>query len=231
MEILGIIPARGGSKGIPRKNLRPILGKPLIAYTIEASLKSKYITKTILTTEDSEIAQSAKTYGAEVIERPMHLALDEVKTAPVIKHALIELEKQGYRPDYIVLLQPTCPLRDEQYIDAAFDFYFENQKKGFDSCFSAFEAGKTHALWKKCHNQKMQALYDFRKRPRRQDNNEHYDLICENGAFYALSYEKFLLFEDFIGHNPCVYLTKRVIDIDVEDDFKKIEEELKNKNV
>ena len=226
MEILGIIPARGGSKGILRKNLRPVLGKPLVAYTIEASLKSKYITKTIVSTEDEAIAKVSEIFGAQVIERPMELAQDETKTAPVMLHAVQELAKQGYKPDYVVLLQPTCPLRDENYIDEAFEFYFKNLEKGFDSCFSGCIAGKTHALWKKCHNTRVQALYDFRKRPRRQDEHEHYDLICENGAFYALSLEKFLLYEDFIGHNPCVYLTKKVVDIDCERDLELIEKEL-----
>lgn len=230
MEILAIVPARGGSKGIMRKNLRPILGKPLVAYTIEASLQSKYITKTILSTEDDEIAQVGKSFGAQVIERPHALAQDETKTAPVMLHAVRTLSLTGYKPDYIVLLQPTCPLRDAKYIDDAFDFYFKNIPNGFDSCFSGYRAGKTHALWKKCHNTSVQALYDFRKRPRRQDEAEHYDLICENGAFYALSYEKFLQYEDFIGHNPCVYLTEKVIDIDVEHDLKLIEEELSKKS-
>lgn len=226
MEILGIIPARGGSKGIKRKNLRPILGKPLVQYTIEASLKSKYITKTIVSTEDFEIAQISKNANAQVIERPIELAQDETKTAPVMLHTLKELEKQGYKPDYVVLLQPTCPLRDEKYIDSAFDFFFENLENGFDSCFSAFQRGKTHALWKIKHNKCLIPLYDFRKRPRRQDAEEHYDLICENGAFYALSYEKFLMYEDFIGHNPCVYLTDKVVDIDEESDLELIEKEL-----
>ena len=84
MEILSIIPARGGSKGIKRKNLKPILDKPLVAYTIEASLKSKYITKTIVSSEDSEILEVSKKYGAEVIVRPDELAADETKTAPML---------------------------------------------------------------------------------------------------------------------------------------------------
>ena len=229
MEILAIIPARGGSKGIPRKNLREVCGKPLVVYTIEASLNSKYITKTVLSTEDKEITKVGETFGAQVIERPHELAEDKTKTAPVMLHVVRTLALEGYKPDYIVLLQPTCPLRDAKYIDAAFDFYFENLERGFDSCFSGYHAGKTHALWKKCHNTRVQALYDYRKRPRRQDEAEHYDLICENGAFYALSYEKFVQYEDFIGHNPCVYLTEKVVDIDTEEDLKKIEDCL-NKN-
>ena len=98
MEILSIIPARGGSKGIKRKNLKPILDKPLVAYTIEASLKSKYITKTIVSSEDDEILEVSKNYGAEIIKRPQELAQDETKTAPVMLHVLDELEKKAIKP-------------------------------------------------------------------------------------------------------------------------------------
>ena len=228
MEILSIIPARGGSKGIKRKNLKPILDKPLVAYTIEASLKSKYITKTIVSSEDSEILEVSKKYGAEIIVRPDVLAQDETKTAPVMLQVLDELEKTGYRADYVVLLQPTCPLRDENYIDSAFEYYFKKQKEGFDSCFSAFSIGYTHAKWRILHDEKLESLYDFRIRPRRQETEQHYKMICENGAFYALPWDTLKEVKDFIGYNPTPYITPRVIDIDTIEDFKKVEEMLKN---
>ena len=230
MEILSIIPARGGSKGIKRKNLKPILNKPLVAYSIEASLKSKYITKTIVSSEDSEILEVSKQYGAEVIVRPDELAADETKTAPVMLQVLEELEKQNYKADYVVLLQPTCPLRDENYIDSAFDYYFEQMKKGYDSCFSGYSIGYTHAKWRILHNDKLEALYDFRLRPRRQETQQHYKMIAENGAFYALPWDTLKEVKDFIGYNPSVYLTPRVIDIDTPEDFLKVEELIKNKN-
>lgn len=228
MEILSIIPARGGSKGIKRKNLKPILNKPLVAYTIEASLKSKYITKTIVSSEDKEILQVSKDYGAQVIIRPDELAQDETKTAPVMLQVLDELEKGGYKADYVVLLQPTCPLRDENYIDSAFDYYFEQMKKGYDSCFSAFSSGYTHAKWRILHDEKLEGLYDYRIRPRRQEIEQHYKMITENGAFYALPWETLKETKDFIGYNPTAYITQRVIDIDTIEDFQKVEEILKN---
>ncbi|MBQ4646037.1 MAG: acylneuraminate cytidylyltransferase family protein [Candidatus Gastranaerophilales bacterium] len=228
MEILSIIPARGGSKGIKRKNLKPILNKPLVAYTIEASLKSKYITKTIVSSEDSEILEVSKSFGAEIIKRPDELAADETKTTPVMLHVIEELEKQGYKADYIVLLQPTCPLRDENYINNAFDYYFQKQKEGYDSCFSAFSVGYTHAKWRILHDDKLEGLYDFRIRPRRQETEQHYKMICENGAFYALPWNTLKEVKDFIGYNPCAYITLRVIDIDTIEDFKKVEEIIKN---
>lgn len=228
-EILSIIPARGGSKGIPRKNLKKILDKPLIAYTIEASLKSKYITRTMLSSEDDEILSVAKEFGSEVIKRPDELAQDVTKTIPVMIDVVTRLkEKEGYKPDYVVLLQPTCPLRDENYIDSAFEYYFKAEKKGYDSCFSAFDSGYTHAKWKILHNGKLEGLYDYRIRPRRQETEQHYKMITENGAFYALETDTMLKANDFIGFNPIAYVTPRVIDIDTPEDFKRVEEMLKN---
>ena len=231
MEILAVIPARGGSKGIKRKNLRPILDKPLVAYSIEAGLNSKYITRTVVSSEDDEICEVSKNYGAQIIKRPNELAQDETKTIPVVIHALKYLEEnEGYKPDYVVLLQPTCPLRDSKYIDDAFDFYFEKEKEGYDSCFSAFDIGTTHAKWKILHNGQAQGLYDYRVRPRRQDTAEHYKMVCENGAFYALKRDAIFEVNDFIGYNPAIYITPRVIDIDTPEDILCIENQLKAKS-
>ena len=231
MEILAIIPARGGSKGIKRKNLRPICSKPLVAYSIEAGLNSRYITRTVVSTEDDEIAQVSRQFGAQVVKRPMELAQDETKTIPVMLHVAEYLKNsENYTPDYVVLLQPTCPLRDAKYTDDAFDFYFEKQKEGYDSCFSAFSLGTTHAKWKIEHDGRVTGLYDYRTRPRRQDANEHYKMVCENGAFYVLKYETMLEVKDFIGYNPAVYITKRVVDIDTEEDILCIEKQLMTKN-
>ncbi len=230
MEILAIIPARGGSKGIKRKNIKPILGKPLVAYSIEACLNSKYITKTIVSSEDSEILEVSKSFGAETMVRPVELAQDETKTAPVMIDVVEKLQKENYFPDYVVLIQPTCPLRSSEFIDKAFEFYFENLKNGYDSCFSAFDMGFTHAKWRILHNNKLESLYDFRKRPRRQEIDEHYKMIGESGAFYALPTKTMLEVKDFIGYNPVAYITPRIIDIDTPEDFERVEEILKNAN-
>ncbi len=232
MEILSIIPARGGSKGIKRKNIKPILDKPLIAYTIEASLNSKYITKTILSSENDEILQIAQNYGAQTLKRPDYLAQDETKTAPVMLNVIEELERrEDYHADFVVLLQPTCPLRDCDYIDCAFEYYFKKMnEEGFDSCFSAFDIGFTHAKWRILHDNKLESLYDFRIRPRRQEIDEHYKMICENGAFYALPVKILKEAKDFIGYNPCAYVTPRVIDIDTIEDFCKVEKILMERN-
>lgn len=227
-EILAIIPARGGSKSIKRKNIKPILGMPMIYYSIEACQKSKYITRFVVSTEDKEIKEISESFGAEVIERPIELAQDETKTAPVMLQVADVLEKQGYKPDYITLIQPTSPFRDSIFIDEAFDFLFENPH--CDSCFSGIAQWYTHAKWRELHDGKLEALYDYRTRPRRQDVQEHYKMYSENGAFYTVKYDIFKKVKDFIGENPCIYLSDFNFDIDEEEDFKRAEDIMKERN-
>jgi len=122
LQFLGLIPARGGSKGIIKKCITPLINKPLIAYTIEEAKKSRYLSKIIVSTDDEDIASVSKEYGAEIpFKRPKELAQDDTPTLPVIQHALTRLMSQGYVPDYIVLLQPTSPLRNVTHIDAAIE--------------------------------------------------------------------------------------------------------------
>ena len=220
MEILSIIPARGGSKGIPGKNIKQIDGKPLIAYSIIESQKSKYITRTILSTEDEKIKNAAIEYGAEVIDRPMELAQDETKTAPVMLHVLEELEKQGYKPDLVILLQPTCPLRSAKEIDEAFELYF---KGGCDSVFAAQPVGLTHAAWRESPDGVFEGLYDYRNRPRRQDTDKHYKLYFETGSIYIIETDVMKKVKDFIGEKPKVYKPAEALDIDTIQDFERAE--------
>ena len=224
MEILAIIPARGGSKGIPGKNIKPLAGKPLIAYTVEASLKSKYITKTVVSTEDGRIKEAALAFGAEVVDRPAELAQDETKTAPVLLQVLDELEKTGYKPDITVLLQCTCPLRDEKQIDEAFELFFNSD---CDSVFAARPMGVTHALWRKNLDGTYEGLYDYRHRPRRQDTDLHLPLYCETGATYIIRTDVLKEVKDFIGKKPEVYLNGAIGDIDALSDFEYAEKALK----
>lgn len=118
-EILAIIPARGGSKSIPRKNIKLLCGKPLIVYTIEEAKKSRYIDRIVVSTDDPEIAHIAKEYGAEVpFLRPKELAGDDVTDLPVFQHCLIWLKKhKSFSPDIVVQLRPTAPLRKAKHID------------------------------------------------------------------------------------------------------------------
>lgn len=120
--ILGIIPARGGSKGIPRKNIKMIAGKPLIAWTIEAAKESRLMDRFVVSTEDQEIAQVAKLWGAEVIDRPEELAGDSVATVPVLRHVLSQIEA-----DVVVWLQCTSPVREKGLIDKCIQKFLDEK--------------------------------------------------------------------------------------------------------
>lgn len=119
--ILAIIPARGGSKGVPKKNIRALAEKPLLAYTIEEALRSGRINRTLVSSDDEEIVEVAKRWGAEApFVRPAELAEDDVQDFPVCEHTLQWLRnREGYAPDIIVWLRPTSPLRTAQHIDEA----------------------------------------------------------------------------------------------------------------
>jgi len=127
-KILAIIPARGGSKRVPKKNIKILAGKPLIAYSIEHAKLSKYINRTIVSTDDDEIAKIAKKFGAELpFLRPKELAGDYVKDFPVFEHALNWLsENESYKPDIVVQLRPTSPLREVEDVDGAIELLMRN---------------------------------------------------------------------------------------------------------
>jgi CMP-N-acetylneuraminic acid synthetase len=128
--ILGITPARGGSKGIARKNIRPLAGKPLIRWTIEAAVKAKLIDKYVVSTEDFEIAEIAKSSGAEVLQRPVSLATDDASTLSALQHAVSIIPC-----DTVVLLQATSPVRSPGLIDECIREFID---KGYDSLATGF---------------------------------------------------------------------------------------------
>jgi len=137
--VVCVIPARGGSKGVPRKNIKPFAGKPLIAYTIEQSLQSEYIDRTIVSTEDREIANISRQYGAQVpFMRPDDLAGDQVATVDVLLHTINWLEEEDkYNFDILVLLHTTTPLRAVKDIDSCIRLLVEEKA---DDVFSVTEA-------------------------------------------------------------------------------------------
>jgi len=199
VSILAIIPARGGSKGMPRKNLRNLIGKPLIAYTIEAALKSMKIDRTVVSTDDEEIAEAARECGAEIIMRPSELAGDLVPMEPVLEQVLDYLEKtQDYKAEVIVLLQATSPLRNSQHIDQALEVFLKSK---YDSLFSVCPS---HALiWKVGEKGPYSLNYDFQDRPRRQDREPEYR---ENGAIYVTKYDILRRYHNRLGGKIGLYI-------------------------
>ncbi|QCU90468.1 cytidylyltransferase domain-containing protein [Thiomicrorhabdus sediminis] len=183
-KVLGLIPARGGSKGIPKKNLYPIMGKPLLQYSFEAVKKSRFITDVMMSTEDSDIMNFANIWGVDTrYKRPDELATDSATTIDVVLHALDWLEEIGELPDLLILLQPTSPLRTEYEIDGAIEQFLES---GCDSLVSVHKMLE-HPY--KCMQVKDDG-WEFLAKPasyvsRRQDYKNDYFAI--NGALYVVT--------------------------------------------
>jgi len=168
-KILAIIPARGGSKGIPQKNIKPLFGKPLIAYTIKSALQSKYLDRMIVSTEDKEITKISEKYGAKVIKRPKKLSTDKSKTIDAVLYCLNILADKNYVPDIIVLLQPTSPLRTTKTIDLAIKTFINN----FDDYDSLFPLYLTEGKFGKI-NKKGYYVPNYILGARRQDLEKIY---------------------------------------------------------
>lgn len=220
MEVLAFIPARGGSKGVPRKNIKEFNGQPLIAWTIDAAKKSKYITKVLVSTEDQEIAEVSKSVGAEVpFLRPQELAQDHTPTMDVVMHSLDYLKQHfQYTPNYVVLLQCTSPLRNENHIDEAIECILDKQG---DAIVSVTEVEHTPFWMKKIDQEGYMEdflAYDKQKYTRRQDFPKIYRI---NGAIYIAKTEKLLAYKDFEMEKSLSYKMERIssIDIDSLDDF------------
>jgi CMP-N,N'-diacetyllegionaminic acid synthase len=174
--VLAIIPARGGSKGLPRKNILPLLGKPLIAWTIEQALASKYLDKVMVSTDDEEIARIAKDHGAEVpFIRPAELATDTAKTIDVIYHSLEFYKERSVSFNYLALLEPTSPLRAEGDIDKSIKL-LSDQEAEADSLVSVGEVHMEHpSIVKKIENNYVKPYEKTREIiTRRQDLSKAY---------------------------------------------------------
>lgn len=226
--VVAIIPARGGSKGVKRKNLRNVGGKPLIAWTIEEARKSKYLDRVILSSEDDEIIDIAMKYGCDVpFKRPVELARDDTPGIEPVLHALSQI----IRYDYVVLLQPTSPLRNADDID-----------KCIANCISinalslvSVKELDTSPYWmlKLDYNGNIHPLLNkWEESKRRQELPVVYAL---NGAVYVAKYEWLIKNRNFLSKDTKTYImpAERSIDIDSEFDLKMvnyIKMEEKNEN-
>lgn len=217
MRCCAIIPARGGSKGIPRKNIRPLAGKPLVAYSIASSLDASLIDRTIVSTDDEEIAHVARQYGAEVVMRPSELATDKAITELAMMHAVEQLERDGWAVDIVVLLQPTSPLRPGNVVDKCIEKLLDEKA---DSLLTVCAAH--HFFWER-EGGKVRALYDYECRPMRQDMNPMYE---ENGNVYVTRRNILMDNRNRLGGNIEMYVMEPEdsIQIDAPFDFWLVEQ-------
>ena len=212
-KVLAVVPARGGSKGVPRKNVRPFLGKPLIAWTIEEALKSSYIDRLIVTSEDEEIREIANQSGAETpFVRPIELATDTAVGVDVLCHA-VESTDENY--DYVVLLQPTSPLRNVTDIDGAIEWGLDRTLK---SVVSVSESSTSPYWMFQIGNGGRLVPFFKDAASNRQQLPQSYAL---NGAVYVLEVAALLAKRKIIDEQTIGYVmpAERSYDIDSETDF------------
>ena len=213
MSIVGIIPARGGSKGIYKKNLAKISNIPLIGITIMAANKSKYLDRVIVSTDDSEIIKVAKSYGAEVpFERPKNISTDKSKMIDVLKHALLFLVQAKEKVDAIVLLQPTSPLRNEIHIDEAIELFIKSKANSVVSVIQVPHQFNPHSILSinemgelKQNSEKLFA--------RRQDKPVYY---ARNGPAILIIDSETILKDDLYGNKSIPYFMSEEESLDID---------------
>jgi N-acylneuraminate cytidylyltransferase len=212
LSVLAIVPARGGSKGVARKNLRPVAGKPLIAWTIEAASRSRYLDRLILSSDDDEIIATARHLGCEApFRRPADLATDEASSIDVILHAVRCLPE---RYDYIVLLQPTSPLRIASDIDGAVAACRHHDAP---SCVSLSRADKNPRWMFTMDTQKrLLPILGGEAPPQRQAAGEIFAL---NGAVYVARLAFLEAERTFLGERTVGYVMPRERALDIDDEF------------
>jgi len=239
MKILSFIPARGGSKGVYKKNIQLLDNHPLIAYTICSSLQCDLIDKTVVSSDDSTILQISKDYGADVIERPVEIAKDDSPTEPSIQHALKMLAKDNFIPDFIILNQPTSPFRLVEDLKNSVLLLNDD----FDAVMSLSEVpAHFHPKWLKIINDQQVISYEkedgiispiieVEKYWQRQQLNSDY--YWKNGAIYIMSYSSIM----DLGHRygtkcaPLIIPNDRLVNIDSEMDLDLARFLLKNNRV
>ena len=221
-KILAVVPARGGSRGIPHKNIVKVKGKELITYTLDAARASKYIDKIIVSTDDSSIGEVALREGAEVLNRPKELAQDTSRTIDVLLHVV---EKMDECFDYLVLLQPTQPLRTALHIDEALEMMIDNQ---YPSLLSISPARNHPLLLRRMDPEgKLTSMLPCQSTVRRQDFPDYYVV---NGAIY-INRIRDLTAETSLNDNLYGYEMPSEFDLDIDEqrDLLVLEALLENK--
>ena len=217
-KMMAIIPARGGSKGLPRKNLRPLGGIPLIAWTIKAAKESPLIDLVVVTSDDQEILDIATNFGADlVIKRPQHLATDDATTSDAVKHVFENLQY----PENFVLLQPTSPLRNEQYLTACIKFFRSSKAKSVVSVTKSTESPYwTFTIENQILTRVVKTDQFFDQRQKLPTT------FILNGAIYVWETNHFLQNGDFVSSITRAFEMPPEVSIDIDsiEDFKRASE-------
>ena len=222
MECVAIIPARGGSKGIPGKNLRPVAGVPLVAHVLRAARGAKHVSRVVVSTDDDAIAAAARAEGADVVRRPAEISGDTASSESALLHALAVLAAtEGYRPELLVFMQCTSPLTLPEDVDAAVEALVQKQAD------TAFTVAPFHGfIWAETPSGESIGLnHDKSNRPRRQDRKPEY---LENGAVYVMKVAPFLEKKHrFFGKTVMsVMPEERTLDIDEPADLERAGQQL-----
>lgn len=227
--MIAIIPARGGSKGLPGKNVKELMGKPLIAYSIEAALASKYVEQVIVTTDSQEIADIAIKYGAQIpFMRPAELAGDTSSAVDVYLHATEFMKEKGFNVDEFIVLLPTAPMRTNGHIDEAVELFKKSGAKTLISVKKA-ETPVTWYLNRNDDNRLTNAGFGLGNAvSNRQINPQYY---VPNGAIYILNYDLLKTQRTYYCDNTVAYemSAEDSVDIDTLYDFKLAEFLMSNK--
>jgi CMP-N-acetylneuraminic acid synthetase len=218
MRVVAIIPARGGSKGVPRKNIKPLNGKPLIAYSIAAAQAAKAVQRIVVSTDSQEIAEISRDLKVEVRLRPAALAADDTPTRDVLEHVVNELAAEGDRPDAVLTLQPTSPLRTARHIDQAVAmFAADPQADSLVSCIDVPHVFHPRSVMRKDAAGYLVPYLDERQPTRRQDKEA---VFARNGA--AIYITRIGCLKDYVfGGKLLAYMmdVESSLDIDTADDF------------
>lgn len=212
MKVLGVIPARGGSKSVPLKNIKELNGIPLLVYAIESAKRSSFIDRLVVSTDHDTIAALSKKAGAEVIRRPPELATDESRTEAALIHACDELKKEKFFPDVVLTLEPTSPFRTPLLIDRCVEIF---KTTDADSVIGVVES---RSCYGKIKNNKFEFL--FPGQPRRRQERE--PLYRESSTLYGtrteILYQKLSVLGDQLY--PLLVPEEEAFDINTEFDFR-----------
>ena len=227
MNVLGLIPARGGSKGVPRKNILPLAGRPLLAHSIDHGIKSKYVNKIVCTTDDQEIGDVARKHGAEVpFLRPANLATDDQDDSGFTTHAIQWLmDNENWHADIVILLRPTSPIREIEHIDRALEMLYANPDA--HSIVSVVLAEKTpYKMFRQSTSKFLKPLIEHDQWEQMNSARQVYpDAFVLNGIIHAMWADVALRDNSTLSSRILPYDmgTEPILDIDTLDDFDRID--------